>query len=153
MGWRSGNSRHQGPQTNGFHGEWRQGALLFRRQTDETFASFCNVSRRRSAPISSVTLEVVFKMLLRGRIAPPRHSAAWPYTDLTGLQLCNSRVIGCYGGDVALNFTSHKISPRESCCAGAATSEPSRSVLCRSPAHPDRISARETAQVGHSANS
>lgn len=43
--------------------------------------------------------------------------------------------------------------PRESGCAGAATSEPSHRVLCRTLGKSDRISARETAHFGTVATS
>lgn len=94
-------------------------------------------------------------MLLTRRSASPNHSRAlrsgsiWDgYCCAEGPRPLSCQVYGCYGGDVALSFTSHKILPRESGCAGAATSEPTCRVPCKILATSDRISARETAQVG-----
>lgn len=49
-------------------------------------------------------------------------------TDLSSLQLFEPRVIGCYGGDVALDFTSHKIPPfaNLACLVAPAQRHPSR---------------------------
>lgn len=77
-----------------------------------------------------------------GKNTLPYH-VAWPYKadrypkakeeDLDRLQPFNPRVVGCYHGDFALNSHLTRFSPRESGCAGVATSEPSHCVLCEKP--------------------